>query len=235
MIYILSGEDTQSSYNRLQQLLNNFSDFEKIKLDEKAEKDEYITAFFAQSLINTKKVIVCTNFLTSKKINKTDFKAIPDVIPVIFWENKKVNVLSYAGTKAKVISEEFKPPPTIFYFLDSISPQTKLSIAKLNKLAEEEMQGLMWQLTNRFYLMILAKLNTPLKDVISLNRNSIYDWQWKKIALQATKIDLIILKKIFHGLIKIDFLIKSGKTDLAQKILIRTLFLKYLPSLNLLQ
>lgn len=230
MIYIIHGEDTQSSYNRLQQLLNTFEDVEKIKFDEKSEKSEYIAALFTQSIIQTKKLIACTNFLSSKKINKSDLKDIPDSIPVFFWEKKKIMGSFSDNSKTKIIAEEFKPSPTIFYFLDSISPPAKLPLAKFNKLTEEELQGALWQLTNRFHLMILAKLGTSIKNVVSASNSVVYEWQWEKIKLQSAKIDLITLKKIFHGLIKIDFLIKSGKTNLSEKTLIRTLFLKYLHS-----
>ncbi len=228
MIHILHGEDSIASYNRLQLILSNFQDFEKLKFDERATKDDFMMALFTQDLIDVKKIISCVSFLSLKKIAKGDLKNIPVEKTVIFWEKKKVNVKSFASSKTKIQVEEFKTPPTIFYFLDSISQGSKQPINWLNKFTEDETRSLFWHLTSRIYLLMLAKLKMSPHEVNALNSRPIHEWQWSKITSQAAKLELAALKKIFYGLLRIDYLIKSGKTNLEEKTLVSTLFLKYL-------
>ena len=228
MIHILHGEDSIASYNRLQLILSNFQDFEKLKFDEKTTKDDFMMALFTRDLIEEKKIVSCVSFISLKKIDKEDLKNIPLEKTVIFWEKKKVNVKSFASSKTKIQIEEFKTPPTIFYFLDSISKSSKQPINWLNKFTEDETRSLFWHLTSRIYLLVLAKLKISLHEVNAFNGRPVQDWQWNKITSQADKFNLATLKKIFYGLLRIDYLIKSGKTNLQEKTLVSTLFLKYL-------
>src|SRR3989338_6091914 len=228
MIYILHGNDTLASYNRLQLLLNNFQDFEKIKLDEKSEKDEYVMALFGQDLIEENKVIICANFLSAKKVIKKDIANIPEAKPVIFWEKEKINSKFLTNIKAKILIEEFKTPAKIFYFLDSLSHKSKQLMTKLKSLSDEETRSLIWHLSNRVMLLLLAKLNTPIESVNMINGRPLQDWQWDRITKQAQSLDTKVLRKIFNGILKIDFLIKNGNTDLNEKTLISILFLKYI-------
>ncbi|KKR88008.1 MAG: hypothetical protein UU34_C0001G0005 [Candidatus Curtissbacteria bacterium GW2011_GWA1_41_11] len=228
MIHILHGEDSIASYNRLQLILSNFQDFEKVKFDERATKDDFMMALFTRDLIDEKKIVSCVGFISLKKIGKEDFKNIPLEKTVIFWEKKKVNVKQLASIKTKIQIEEFKTPPTIFYFLDSISQGSKQPINWLNKFTEDETRSLFWHLTSRIYLLVLAKLKISLHEVNAFNGRPVQDWQWNKITSQADKFNLATLKKIFYGLLRIDYLIKSGKTNLEEKTLVSTLFLKYL-------
>jgi len=226
MIHILHGEDSQASYNRLQLLLDQFPDHKIIKFDEKSNKDEYVMSMFAQDIVDDKKIILCNNYFASKKINKREIESIPENKLVIFWEKIKIAAINFPKSNSGLSIQEFKSPSRIFYLLDSISQESKNLIKKLYELPEEESAGLLWHLTNRVYLMILAKKHFSSKTASILSGRNIQDWQWSKISHQAANLEPNTLKKIFNALLKVDYLKKSGKTDLDEKTILTTLFVK---------
>ena len=228
MIYVLHGEDNYSSYNRLQQILKSYQNYTKVKIDEKSPADEFLGSTLTQDLLGTKKIIICENFIHTKKIKVTDLKSIPSEHDVIFWEKSQLtsSFLSKFDKSFKI--EQFKLKPQLFTFLDSLSPNYFNSLKELNVLRTYKQISLNWHLSARVQLLILAKLGISREVSEKITGKPIQNWQWQKLLLQANLINLSTLIKLFTGIIKIDYLIKDGKTNIDETHLISTLLVKYL-------
>ncbi|OGD97293.1 hypothetical protein A3A49_01170 [Candidatus Curtissbacteria bacterium RIFCSPLOWO2_01_FULL_38_11b] len=228
MIYVLHGEDNYSSYNRLQQILKNYQNYTKVKIDEKSPVDEFLDSILTQDLLGTKKIIICENFIQAKKIKVTDLKSIPDDHDLIFWEKSQISssLLSKFDQNFKI--EQFKLKPQLFTFLNSLSPNYFNSLRELSVLRTYKQINLNWHLSARLQLLILAKLGISREGSEKIAGKPIQHWQWQKLLLQANSINLSTLIKLFTGIIKIDFFVKSGKTNIDETYLISTLLVKYL-------
>lgn len=225
MIYVLHGEDYFSSYQRLSQILQSNKNLPKIYLKEETALS-YEEVISSQDLINPQKIIVANDYLSSKKIKPEKIVDNSDFI-VIFHEKKELSKSSLNKFSAKVTVELFKPPQNLFYFLDSLSFQNKLTTEKFLKLSKENQEGLLWNIQNRFFLLILAKMNFTQEEASKVVERNIFDWQWQKLKDQSKRFDIETLKKIFNSTLRVDFLIKSGSTNMAQTDLLSLLFLKY--------
>lgn len=230
MIHILHGEDTYSSYNCLQQILENYPSYTRITIDEKSQTNEFFDSILTQDLLGTKKILVCENLISSKKIKLADLRSVPKEVNVIFWEKVQLFPSSLTKVDKDVAIEQFKPKPTLYTFLDSLSLNSTAALRQLNILRTGKKISLNWHLAKRVQLLILAKLEFSREDSEKISGKPIENWQWQKILQQANLIDLATLKKLFTGVIKIDYLIKSGKTNIDETYLISTLLVKYLRS-----
>ncbi|MDP2633113.1 MAG: hypothetical protein Q8P25_05340 [Candidatus Curtissbacteria bacterium] len=226
MIFVIHGTDTDSSYKRFSQLLSSYSNYTQVSFDKHSQKDDLTNAFLSQDLFSTKKVIVIKNTLIVDKSLISLLEKAPRDLEVIIWENDELtgSVVTKISKIAKV--ENFKLPAKLFYFLDSIAPKKKEIIAQLNKLDDEA--SLIWNIQNRFLLLTLAKLRVDVSLAGKITKRNLADWQWSKIRQQAEKFTLLQLKSICNASLKIDYLIKSGQTDLSPTILLSVMFLKYL-------
>lgn len=226
MIYILHGDDTLASYSRVGAITSQFEAFNKVKLDENNSFEEFNLILNSQDLLETNKLFILENFITKRKIDLKNLKKIKTSKPIIFWEKTKISAAKFTHLGVNV--EEFKLPAKIFYFLDSITPSNKMTLVNLKKLSGNEETKIVWQLSMRFYLIIAAKLKVSRSTAEKLFSRPIADWQWAKISTQAEKFSPQTLKALLSGVLKIDYLIKTGKTDLPIKSLISILFIKYL-------
>ncbi len=228
MIYILHGEDIFASYNRLQQILKSYPTYQKVRLDEKADSSDNFTQILSPDLLGLQKIIICENFIHSKKIKIADLKLISAKENAIFWEKAQLTASTISKIGKNFTIELFKPKPQIYYFLDSISDSSQNTLKQLNNLKKHELVSLNWHLANRLHLLILAKLDLRKEASEKIVGKPIQDWQWQKISSQANLFNLSTLTKLFNGILKIDYLIKSGKTNLDETPLISTLLFKYL-------
>lgn len=230
MIYILHGDNILASYSQLQNILKNYQDFEKVRLSaDKNSQEDYYLSVFTEDILNQKKVIILENFLSAKKINFGQIGKIPKDVPVLFWEKSAINTGSFKKSPHLAI-EEFKPVPALFYFLDSISDDPAKSINYLNKLDNSSQAGLIWHLTGRILLLILVKLNISKELASRLVGRQVADWQWQKLSVQARIMSLTTLFRLYDALLKLDFMIKTGTSNLDENTLIPFLLLKYLRS-----
>lgn len=226
MIVVLHGDDTASSYERLSQILEKYADFQKINLPLKATLNQLTEVQFSQNLFSEQKLIIAEDFLTNlTKIPAKYFFEIPKESNLIFWEKKALSP-SKVQKLAKIAKIEiFKQKTELFTFLDSLAPtvNTSRTIQEL-----EGTPNLLWHLENRILLLICSKLGMNYQKAQMLTHRNIFDWQWNRIKNQSTKFSLESLIAFYKGALKIDFMIKSGKTDLPQNTLISVLLLKYL-------
>lgn len=229
MIYILHGENTFQSYSRLQILLNKYKKFEKIKLDNQSSKEDYLIAISSE-LFENQKIVICENFIHKKKISLDEITKISQEKDIIFWEKGKINLKKPGSQYRRLIVEEFKKTNKIYYILDSISTSPNQFLKNIQRSSEDDYVNLSWLVTNRIYLLILARLNSTISEVEKFTNQTIQGWQWQKIISQASKIEMSTLKKTFKGLLKIDYMKKNSLTSLNEKTLISILFLKYFRS-----
>jgi DNA polymerase III delta subunit len=230
MFYLIHGPNTKASYDRLSELESEFPKEKQIKLGKEHSYDDLYQAVFSTSLIDDKQLVVVQNFLKDKKIDlkKSVFdKDIPDKT-IIFYEQSQLTPATVTKLPKHFNVETFKNEAFIYYFLDSISPSLMLSLKNMQSLQSSEEPLLIWQLANRFLLMTVARAGLSQKAASGLSGRQVAPWQWQKIRSQAMRFDLPTLKSIYSGLLKIDYMIKTGKTALPGKTLISYLFLKYL-------
>lgn len=228
MIQVLHGDDLSSSYSRLAQILAQYPNHKKVRFTEKSQVDLFVEELFAQDIFNIPKIIICENYITVGAVKEKILAEIPQNVPIIFWEHKQLTPAQITKIKNFTKIELFKVKSIIFYFLDSISPSATKSLKSLFKIKQEE--NLLWHLTNRFMLLTLIIQNFTKINIEAFLNKKIADWQWQKLKVQSKLFDKDTVNAIFSGLIKIDYLIKSGQTALSEINLINILFLKYLKS-----
>lgn len=225
MIYILHGEDLTGSYNHLKVLLKNYSSHHIIRLSYEDNKQHLQEAVSSQNLFEDTQLIISEDFLSLRKISVKDIQKLPESSNLIFWEKKKLKI---PKTLQKNISiYEYKLPSTLFLFLDSMSPQVKKWLPNINKINEP---NLIWHITYRFLVMILAKNDLNLNDAATFLERPIAPWQWQKVTNQARVFPKSSLYKIYSALLKLDYMKKQGQAQSADTTLISMLFLRHLNS-----
>ena|SRR3989344_2496515 len=226
MIIVLHGKDSDASYARLAKLLESYNDYPKIRLDAKAQDAQIIQEVFTSSLFESKKLIVVENFLAPLKKLPKYLEKIPTEVILIFWEGTDLTPAKIKGLQKLARVEYFKQSTEIFPFLDSLYPGSKSVLPYLASVGNAD--GMLWQIQNRFLLLIVSKLGMGLDSAQTITKRTILDWQWGKIKNQTARFDLKTLRALLAGALKIDFMIKSGKTELSPNTLLSMLFLKYL-------
>ena len=228
MIFVLHGEDINASYARLSRILESNKDFQKVNLTEKNNNEDFYLSAFSGDLLSQGKIIVCENYLQSKKIASDILKKIPRDRIIIFWEHNQLTPQEIAKIRNIASIENFKPAPLIFYFLDSLSPNREKTFSLLSKIASLSDANLIYHLENRILLLILARIGASCQIAGKITRRTILDWQWTKIKRQADLFTLQKLLPLYSGILKLDNMIKTGATNMKEDILIPFLFLKYL-------
>ncbi len=227
MIVIIHGDDIEASNKYLSSLIAKKT-FQKLT-DENSVEDFYLLVF-GVSIFENPEVIICTNFLKTKKISLSELEKIPNERNIIFWEDSTLE--AGMGLKSQRLAkiQFFKKRSQIYDFLDYLSPKATDCLKLLSNLEKKEDYPLIWQVSTRVLLLIIYKLGISKEKAEKINKRAILDWQWNKISNQAKKFELNTLVNLYGGLAKADFMIKSGKTNLEEKNLFVPLFLKYLNS-----
>lgn len=229
MIKVLHGEDTQSSYQKLGQILETFPKHEKVYIDQKTGSESIMAHLFGTSMLEVPKVLVLENFLSSQK--KPEYKLFENINPdtqIIFYEKSTLTPAKIKNISKIATIEYFKKEPKVFYFLDSIAPGNRNLLSQVSQLEDEAEANLLWQIENRVLLMLLVKMNLSQTDIYAVTKRHMLDWQLRKIEDQSKKFNTNLLLQIYDATIKIDHMIKSGRTDLNQGTLLKIMFLKYL-------
>lgn len=228
MIVVLHGENLDSSYKRLSEILDENKDHEKVRLDAKSPQEDFAQQIHTKSLLETPKLIIIEGFLAAQRKPKYEiFENIPKEVKIVFFEKTSLTPAKVTKLTKFAKLEHFKLESKIFYFLDSIRPKNQRLIKDLFSLGDDQ-SGLLWQIENRLLLMILAKLNTSMDSASKITKRHIFDWQWRKIRDQASNFETDTLISLFKSSIKIDFLIKSGQTNQNERSLVSIMLLKYL-------
>ncbi|HSX19446.1 MAG TPA: hypothetical protein VLE91_04955 [Candidatus Saccharimonadales bacterium] len=225
MIYILHGEDTTSAYDCLTQIQNKYKDHLFVRLESKPGEDEISQVVFTEDLLDQAKLIVAEGFLSPLKKLPKFIEKVPQDQILIFWEKTTLSPAKIKSLSKYAQIEFFKKSSEIFSFLDGLIPGSKNAFALLTTLEED---GLIWQIQNRFLLLLLCKLNISLDQIVKVTKRNLAPWQLDKLQIQSRRFDQKQLMSVYQGSLKIDYLIKSGKTNLDPKTLISVLLQKYL-------
>lgn len=224
MITLIHGADTQSSYARLTQLQSKFPKHTKIRLDQDSTQEQIYQALFTKNLMGEEEVVILQNSL--RNLGKT-LQMIEKQNPqkeVIFWEMQELDRRILIRLPKEIKIEHFKKTSSIYTFLDSIEPKSKRATA----LVAVQEDHLLWHLQYRILELIIAKIGLDLAKTSGIIGRQIQDWQWQKIKDQSQKFELKTLLAFLQGALKIDFMIKTGKTSLDENTLTSVLLLKYL-------
>jgi len=227
---MLHGEDKTAAYARIGQIIKTDPPGKHLSFAKENTRDELYMAIFGTNLLEEENIIVVQNYLKDKKLNYKDeiFQNIPSDKTIIFLESGEITPAAIKALAQLATIEVFKPEPIIFHFLDSLSPNSKNSLSLLQKLRAQGENPIIWNISARLMLLILAKLNAPKVLAQSLSGRNLADWQWTKIKSQAGVFSLDSLKGFLAGCLKADLMIKTGKTNLDESTLATFLLIKYL-------
>src|SRR3989344_3643224 len=230
MIHVLHGENTDDSERYLKSLLINYKDIPKVQLTDKDRIELFQEAVYAEDLFETEKLVICRIWLSSKKIKLNSLVDIPQNRTVIFLEDTKLTVGQNVKRPSDWQIKEFKLQSTIFWFLDSLSPDFVKSARYLPQIDADKNNFLVWNLLMRVALLIAAKSGTGRENCAQFFKKNIQDWQWDKITRQADLFSLNKLIGLYRGLLRLDYATKNGTSAMDEKSLVAILLLKYLPS-----
>lgn len=180
--YILHGDNQAKSRLRLSELLNQAREngWEIKRVNAPVSKSELLTLARSQSLIAPKELLVIENFFSGFKDAK---KVVPELANsgtvLVIWEGRKLTARQASLPGFSI--EEFKIPPTVFSFLDSLTPDNAQASLKLLQQAKAEDSGefLLFMMAQRVRLLIWAK-----EDAKSLKLPT---WQKGRIISQSKK------------------------------------------------
>lgn len=228
MIYILCGEDTLTSYNHLLKIISPYPNTHKIKLTDKNTLADFKSALYSVDMFAQEKIVICENYILTNKIKVKDLESIPKNLSVICWEQAQLSLAKIASYKKVAHVENFKVKSYLFWFLDSLSPNPARALKYFSQIGRSSGSNLLWHLANRTFLLILAKKNLTLEKIEKICGKHLEKWQWNLLKKQATFFTLKSLLLLYSGTIKLDFVIKSGRTVLKEEELIPMLLVKYL-------
>src|SRR3990167_11351242 len=230
MIHVLHGENTDDSERYLKSLLVNYKDIPKVQLTDKDRIELFQEAVYAEDLFETEKLVICRNWLSSKKIKLNSLSKIPQNRTVIFLEDTKFVLRQAAKNPPDWQIKEFKLQSTLFWFLDSLSPDFSKSARYLPQIDADKNNFLVWNMLFRVSLLIAAKCQAGKEKSQDFFERNILDWQWDKIQKQADLFSLNKLIGLYRGLLRLDYTIKNSLSAVDEKSLVMILLLKYLPS-----
>src|SRR3990167_5521740 len=193
MIYILHGENTEDSGKYLKSLLLQYKNTPKVLLTDKNKLEIFLEAVYAEDLFEANKLVVCQNWLATKKVKLNSLSEIPQNRTIIFHEETKLASLQTAKSSNEVQIKEFKPKSAIFWFLDSLSPDFVKSARYLPQIDADKNNFLVWNLLMRVALLIAVKSCAGQENCVQFFKRNIQNWQWDKITRQA---DLFSLNKL---------------------------------------
>lgn len=224
MVYIIYGEDTSAAYTRISALVGKNTGSQITRLGKETTLERLYQELFGEDLLHSSKSIIAENLLSNLKPEVLSRVQKDDT--VIFWEQKTITPAQIKKFSGKAQIEEFKAKTFIFLFLDSIAPRSMVALSYLMKLDGEE--ALSWHLTNRILTLLLIKSAVSPNLVAKAIGRPVAPWQWERYTNQAKSFTKETLLSLYNGLLKIDYLIKTGATGIGQKDLISVLLFKYL-------
>lgn len=227
MIYVLHGANSDASSQKIKSLVAEYSGYEKIYVQAQ-DSDLLYQSLFTRDLTGSKKLIIIEGFIDRKSLENIDLKNVQEDNIIIIWEKKEIAPAQIAKLIKLANVENFKLPPTLFYFLDSISTSPRQTLKYLKELQSQKATGLTWHVANRLFLMILLKFDLKEAEIQQIAGRRLAPWQLDKIKSQAFSFPLPKLKQMFSAVLKVDTLIKTGSTQMPEGTLLSLMFAKYL-------
>lgn len=225
MIYLLHGNDYESSYRRLSQIAAEYAGYKIIHLDKSTPEEVITQTLHESSFFPQKEIIILEDLFGSRNLGSPIGKNWGDKKDIIIWAKRVVlpNEIKKLPKSTKIELHNLKT--TLFEFLDAIFPGSK-KVSSLVKNQDEK--SLLWHLQNRLFLLILVKTGFTASETSNLLHKNLESWQWQKLQDQTSRFSTSNLLKFYGGALRADFLIKTGKTSLGSTTLASVLLLKYL-------
>jgi len=227
MIYLLYGENSQASYMRLSQISSSVAKDQLVNLDKEHTLEDFYLSVYGDNLFSKIKVIICRNFLSDGKITAKHLDKFPENKTLVLHEEGKLTEKIISGIREFVRIEYFKPQSQIFWFLDSLSPQMKVSLKKFIEL-DFPRETSVFVLTHRVFLLICVKIGLDRETASKIVDKKLASWQWEILKRQARLFTLEQLTPLYKALVRLDLAIKKGVTSLSQEALVPIVLLKYL-------
>lgn len=225
MIYLLHGSDWESSYKRIAQILARFKNHKITHLDNTTAQSDLDQKLTAASLFEQEEIIILENLLSRNTQLIQTLKGPLEEKIIIIWEKQEVKSDLVKKMPIGATIELYNIKTRLFEFLDSLTPGSKKAKILVKKLEDA---SLLWHLQHRILLLLLAKSGLTQEDAAAVDQKNILAWQWHKICDQCTNFTISNLLDFYNGALKIDYLIKTGKTCLSPSTLTSVLLLKYL-------
>lgn len=225
MIYLLHGSDWEFSYKRLAQILARFKDHKIIHLDHSTPHSDLNQKLTETSLFEQKEIVILENLLSADPQLTETLKSPPGEKIIIIWEKQEIKPGLVKKLPRATTIELYNIKTKLFEFLDSLIPGSKKAKMLVGKL---EPESLLWHLQHRVLLLLLAKSGLTREETALVDQKNILPWQWQKICDQCANFSLTNLLDFYGGALKVDYLIKTGKTNLSPSTLSSVLLLKYL-------
>jgi len=214
--FLLHGENITQSRLRLSLLTETLEKQgikEIIRLDGlKVNLEEVRQTREARSLFGEQRLVIIANLLSAQASKRQ--KEIIDYLlresydlPLILWEKREIKGTILNRFKSKFKIEIFKIPPSIFRFLDSLSPgKSQQMLTLLHQIKERESEIIFYMLCQRVRQLILAK------DLGEEGLESLKSWQQAKLLKQAENFEISQLTTFYHRLLEIDYRQKTSQT-----------------------
>lgn len=211
MITIIHGDDTASSRNLFY--------LEKAKVKEPIvfDKDNFdltllLQSLSGRSLFAEEKNIFLDNVFSLKKIPVERIKSLVSEvnkqhspINIFIWEGSELGK-TFLNQFPKAVVKGFKLPQSLFAFLDSIKPQSTLSIKLFHEaLKTTDEIRLFSMIVRQFRLLLAIREGSDIEDFKRLS-----DWQRNKLSAQSRLFSIEQLKRVYKRLYKLDLEIKTG-------------------------
>lgn len=211
---ILHGEYTLTSYQALLDEKKKHEGKEIVILNgDGITKADIELAIAANTLFSDDKLIIIEGLLTSRpgkrKEEVMEFLKSISHADIILYEDKEATTANLKKfPRSKIVN--FKPPQSIFTFVDGISPvDPKRSVQRLHELLLNEPAEIIYiMIVRQFRNMILAKEGNPKYF------GSLQPWMLNKFRSQARYFSMDELIVNYRKLLDIDYKIKSGLTPL---------------------
>lgn len=207
MIYILHGDDSVASRNRLNEILGvlprNILDGKTLRVIELEEN------IVSNSLFGEGKGVVVENLL-SKNPQKKDFAKMLMATKInctlVFWDDKKLPKTTVALVKnAKV--EEFMLPSFYFRFLDTFNPDNRKQVFGLyhELLKSYSSEQLFYSILKRIRQLVIISAGAVNTDISKMS-----PWQQSNLRRQVTYWNRNSLNELYNSLKDTEIKLKTG-------------------------
>lgn len=208
MIYIIHGDDTISSSNKLVTELIGKKNIVVLNA-EKSNVQALEQTFSSQDLFAVEKCIVIEKFL---KFKKAEMDALVSLVhqkekgtTVYLWHNTELSKIALSKFKqAQVFS--YILPKLFFAFLDNLTPKMlQKELDTLVQMSTVEDAQIFYATVKRVRLMLYLKMGVVSEEISKMN-----SWQLNKIQAQGSQWNISSLQKLYEYLTTIEMRMKSG-------------------------
>lgn len=208
MLYILHGDDTLSSKNKLTSLTTEFKNLTTLDC-EKVKVTDLLQAFSSNDLFLDTKCIVLEKILKLKKPEMDKLmellSTLPSTTTVVLWHNTELSKIALGKFKNGKV-ESFVLPKLFFSFLDELSPRTlQKELHTLSLMQKVEAEQVFYAMVKRIRQLIMIKSGGNFEELVKMN-----PWQLGKLKTQSASWSVEKLESLYKQLFVLEVKMKSG-------------------------